>query len=96
MTIQFDVAPLETAAILEIVARMQSLTKAVGAPMRCSRLELAMDLTACHANGCPLDLGALLQAPDADFAHDVWGIRRHLDRDTGQLGDGFYPRYARR
>ena len=59
-----------------------------------SRLELSMDLTACHANGCPLDLDGLLTAEKGDFIHDVTGIVRHIDRRTGLLGNCFLPRYA--
>jgi hypothetical protein len=51
-----------------------------------------MDLTACHANGMPLDLEKLAGADDFNFAHDVFGIRRHLDRDTGTLQNCFVPR----
>lgn len=58
------------------------------------RTEAAMDLTATHANGCPLKLEALLAAEPFDFAHDVFGIRRHLNRATGQLENFFVPRYA--
>jgi hypothetical protein len=53
-----------------------------------------MDLTAAH-NACPLDLDRLATAPELDFWHDVYGIARHIDRETGQLGDCFLPRYAR-
>ncbi len=53
-----------------------------------------MDLVACHANGCPLDFERLSDADDFNIAHDVFGIRRHLDRETGQLTDHFLPRYA--
>ena len=56
--------------------------------------ELEMDLIACHLNGCELDLVKLLEAPAFDFAHDIAGITRHLDRTTGQLGDCFLPRCA--
>jgi hypothetical protein len=55
-----------------------------------------MDLTACHANGCPMDFETLLSAPDADFVHDVGGIHRYIDRTTGRLGDCFVPRCAAR
>lgn len=60
-----------------------------------------MDLAAVHANGCPLDLEKLLAADDFNFAHDVFGIYRHLDRDGksptgGKLLDLFLPRTARR
>lgn len=52
-----------------------------------------MDITACHANGCPLRLGELLNADEGDFGHDVFGIRRFIDRETGKLTDHFLPRY---
>lgn len=54
-----------------------------------------MDLTAVHANGCPLDLSGLAQADEFDFSHDILGIRRHLNRRTGKLEDCFVPRYAK-
>jgi hypothetical protein len=60
------------------------------------RLSLSMDLTACHANECPLDLDGLLLANDLDFTHDVCGIMRHIDRKTGTLTNCFLPRYAKR
>ena len=51
-----------------------------------------MDVTACHANGCPLELKKLLDSPVGDFDHDLEGIRRHIDRSTGRLQDCFAPR----
>lgn len=53
-----------------------------------------MDLTATHANGCRLRLDALLESDNFNFIHDVFGIRAHLDRTTGQLMNCFLPRYA--
>lgn len=61
-----------------------------------NRMDITMDLTACHANGNPLDLQKLLDADDFNFIHDVFGIRDHLDRDTGQLRDFFSPRCSAR
>ena len=58
-------------------------------------IDTQMNLEACHTHGCPLDLVGLLAAGPADFAHDVCGIARHLDRDTGQLLDCFTPRFAK-
>ena len=58
------------------------------------RLHLVMDLTVCH-NFTPLNLDELLKADGYDFAHDVWGIMRHLDRETGELRDCFLPRFAK-
>lgn len=56
---------------------------------------LDMDITACHANGCKLDLLKLLGAPNTDFMHDVCGIRDYLDRNTGKLTRCFLPRTAK-
>lgn len=52
-----------------------------------------MDITACHCNGNPLRLDDLLVADEFNFAHDVFGIQRNLDRKTGELKNLFSPRY---
>jgi hypothetical protein len=57
-------------------------------------IEIIMDVTAVHANGCPLNLTGLLEADAFNFAHDIDGIRNHVDRETGQLTGGFLPRYS--
>ena len=59
------------------------------------RQTLVMDLTATRANGCPMDFARLLKAPAFDFLHDLYGIYRHLDRETGKLMDSFLPRCSR-
>lgn len=56
---------------------------------------LWMDIEATHSNGCPLDLQKLLDFPDFDFFHDVFGIERHLNRTNGKLENCFLPRCAR-
>ena len=53
-------------------------------------------MNACHSNGCPLDLEKLLSADDLDFYHDMYGIKKHIDYNTGILKDFFEPRCARR
>jgi len=58
-------------------------------------LSVQMDLEACHTHGCPLDLERLHNADQVNLMHDIAGISRHLDRDTGQLGGNFLPRFAR-
>jgi len=63
---------------------------------RITALAVHMDLAACHANGCPLDLKGLLAASDGDFSHDLYGIVRHINRDNAQLEDCFMPRFALR
>jgi len=55
-----------------------------------------MDVTACHMNGCPLDLEKLLNADDFNFIHDITGINRYLDHVTGELGNCFVPRFAKK
>lgn len=76
-----------------IVSRAMRMAREHGQP-DLPAIDILMDLTACHANGCPLQLAQLLEAPDSDFAHDVFGIMRHIDRETGKLGDCFSPRYS--
>ena len=56
--------------------------------------QVEMDIAACHANGNPLLLKKLLEANEYEFAHDVLGIRKHIDRKTGQLKDCFSPRFS--
>jgi hypothetical protein len=58
-------------------------------------LSITMDLEAAH-HVCPLDLDALRHAPQLDMLHDVAGIARHLNHDTGQPADCFVPRFAKR
>jgi hypothetical protein len=61
---------------------------------RINKQDAVMSITACHANGCPLELKRLLKADDANFAHDAFGICRHIDTQTGKLDGTFLPRYA--
>lgn len=93
MTVQFArFTAEERAHVDDIVTRAQSRYRAAGiaAP---ARLELIMDLAAVHAR-CPLRLAEMAAADDADLMHDIIGIRRHLDRRTGELRR-FAPRFAR-
>ncbi len=53
-----------------------------------------MDFSAVHANGCPLRLDALLEADTFNFMQDAFGIAKHLNRETGRLGNLFSPRYS--
>lgn len=53
-----------------------------------------MDITLAHSV-CPLKLDELLAADDFNFIHDVAGIMRHIDRETGQLKNCFYPRFSK-
>lgn len=55
---------------------------------------LQMDIVAIHISGCKIRLKELLASAKSDFFHDVAGIHRHIDRETGKLMDCFLPRYA--
>lgn len=94
--VSFKVSRADQIEIAAIVDRaMQAGYVGPGSKAR-DRLSLSMDLTACHANGCPLRLSDLRGSSPLDFAHDVLGIVRHINRETGKLGDCFSPRYALR
>ncbi len=98
----FKISPLEYKLIDKIVDRAEKL--GIVTPSRrgrkthgehgYSRLTCDMDLVACHANGMPLDLNALLHADDFNFSHDVWGIAKHINRTSGELENCFVPRFA--
>lgn len=57
-------------------------------------LEADMDISAVYLH-CPLRLADLLAADDFNFAHDLAGIQRHINRETGKLEGFFLPRFAR-
>ena len=58
------------------------------------RLTLIMDIDNAH-KAIGLQLDKLLEADDLNFAHDVIGIQKHMNRTTGELADFFVPRYAK-
>ena len=90
--VSFKVASDEIDTISKIVDRAMELYRRHG--HRPNRMTVHMDVTATHANGCALRLAELLEADDFNFAHDLYGIDRHLDRNTGKLTDHFLPRFA--
>ncbi len=90
--LNFDVSPEEARTIQEIALRAEKLPWDV----RPNLLQLLMDITGTHCNGCPLNLAGLLAADDFNLAHDIGGIVRSLDRKTGKLTNFFMPRYALR
>lgn len=87
----FEVSISDAKKLAQIVVRAASM---LGDETIGSKMDLSMDLTACHANGCPLDLDRLLAADKFNFIHDVVGIARHIDRSTGRLQNCFTPRFA--
>lgn len=92
--VTFDVTREDADLLAAILKRAKREAKKVGIEL--DSLSCHMDLTACHANGCPLKLQALLDADGFNFVHDVWGIQRHINRTTGQLENCFLPRFAKK
>ena len=89
--ISFNTTDDDARLIFAIAKRAKSLC---AKPRQFDSLAFVMDVTACHANGCPLKLAEWLAADDFNFLHDAAGIQRHIDRTTGKLGDCFWPRFA--
>ena len=55
---------------------------------------LQMDLVATHISGCPLDFQKMSEGEMGDILHDLVGINKNLDRDSGELLNCFLPRFA--
>lgn len=91
--ISFDVSKQDSAVIKEIAKRAVAVAAKAG--WKYNALDANMDITACHANGNPLQLVRLRDADDFNFAHDVFGIRRHINHETGELENCFSPRFSR-
>lgn len=81
--VNFDTTPEEDTLIRDIADRYIALLGDCGTPH--AHLMVRMDLTAVHLNDMPLDLDGLLAASDFALVHDIEGVGRHLDRDTGRL-----------
>lgn len=95
--VRFDMTEQEVPLIFACAKRAYEDLSRYGNPGEAQDafMVIAMDLAAVNANGCPLDFQKLLDFPDFDFAHDLYGIRKHLDRVTGGLVGCFVPRCAR-
>lgn len=90
--INFEATQEEHALARKIARRARDILLDNGIDRGAS--DISMDLIATHANGCPLDFERLSSADDFNLMHDVGGIARHLDRNTGHLGGCFMPRFA--
>jgi hypothetical protein len=90
--VSFKVSDEVAAAISRAADRYEPIYKKATGARRIDRLSLVMDLTATHANGCPIDWDRLNTADDFTFTHDVSGIQRHINRKTGKLENCFLPR----
>ena len=92
-SISFAIGTKEEARTIAAIAR-RAVQVAAENGWQYPFMDADMDLTACHSNGCPLKLSELLAADSFNFAHDVFGIRRHINRETGRLENCFSPRFA--
>ena len=89
-TISFSVSSEDEGTIRKIHTRAMNICPTL------DRLSLDMDLHAAQANNGPFKIERLLGFDDFNFVHDVAGIIRHINRETGKLGDCFEPRCGRR
>lgn len=80
-------------AIRRITERGVQVLKEMG--KKADAVAISMDVGATHIH-LPLDLKKFLKADDSNFYHDFFGIRKHLDRNTGKLKDFFVPRCAQK
>ena len=87
--VQFNATKFDRAIVMKIAQRAHKEL-----PGR-SIMDWAMDVEATHCNGNPLRLEDMLAADGFNFLHDVTGIYRHLDRDTGELKGFFVPRFSK-
>ncbi|MCL2874704.1 MAG: hypothetical protein FWF12_00115 [Betaproteobacteria bacterium] len=96
--INFNISAADDDLIHKIVLRCEE----AGTTKLEDRLTLEMDMAACHASICKLDLRAMLEWRGSmfDLTHDVLGIHNLLDRETGGFETGnpfrhhWWPRFA--
>jgi len=87
--------PTEARLVKRIADRAYLRIQQLSCPLY-KRATCASDVSQVHAGSCPLDLQRLLKASDFDFLHDIFGIKKHLDRRIGRLRNNFRPRTAKR
>ena len=94
--------PQESVRFDASLDEIKLISKIVGRAMRehpdlnIDKQSLEMDIEAVHCNDCPIDLPRLLAIESPHFGHDVFGIQRFIDRNTGKLTQCFLPRTHRR
>jgi len=92
-TVSFQVSPEIAFRIEQVLERLAKIRWSNGDAFTADdRQHHRMNLMACEANGCPMDWLKLRKADDFNFLHDVYGIDRHLCRQTGKLLNHFLPR----
>ncbi len=84
----------ELHVVTKIGIRAQQVAKELG--INYELADALVDITACHLNGCALDLDQLLHADNFYFNRDVFGIAKNISLYTGKLRGGFMPCCARK
>lgn len=74
--------------VLDVVKRAENMGILQG-----ERITAVLDIEQAHAI-YKLRLDELLAADDSNFVHDIIGIQKNIDRDTGEMDQDFLPRYA--
>lgn len=87
--LSFSVSPEDRDLINKISIR------AVSSGIHTDRIDCIMDLSCAQANGANMDFERLLSFDDFNFSHDISGVNRCLDHDTGKLMHNFLPRCCR-
>ena len=90
--LDWKVTKEETLIISAIAERAIRIAKDAGIDY--TKMHVVMDITAVHKNAQKLRLQDLLDADRFNFSYDVFGIRRHLNRQTGELEEFFTPRFS--
>lgn len=62
---------------------------------RIKKADWFMAIDECHTNGFPLKLQEFLEADDANFSHDAFGIATHWDKDLKTMTQYFPPRFSK-
>lgn len=83
----------DSRTIANIVARAHQVGRQLGVYIETT--STVMDLEVVH-DSIGLKLDELLESDDFNLMHDISGIARHLNRDTGKLEHCFSPRFSRR
>jgi len=95
--IKFKLSSEDMNSILKIILRVCDVVATSDfpniSPDRLARFvkKLHIDIMFCHSNGCQLDLEKLLHSDSENFYQDLSGIFENIDRETGQLKNGFRP-----
>jgi len=78
----------------DILSKKSRIDVQIGAVGRVS-VAISEALAVVHKNGTPLRFKDMLTASDFDLMHDVSGILKHINPDTGKLAGFFLPRFAK-